>query len=48
MLEIYVGMKPAHYPDWAWGIFDKYDRETFSPEMLRDLALEGCIVFCKN
>jgi ubiquinone/menaquinone biosynthesis C-methylase UbiE len=48
MLETYGGMSPTDYPDWAWEIFDRYDRETFSPDMLRDLALEGCIVFRKN
>jgi SAM-dependent methyltransferase len=47
MLEIYCGMKAEEYPAWAWEIFDRYDRETFSPEMLLDLALEGCIMFRK-
>ena len=28
-------------------IFDRYDRETFSPQMLTDLAMEGCIIFAK-
>ena len=47
MLETYGGMKAADYPEWAWNIFDRYDKETFSPEMLLDLALEGCIMFRK-
>lgn len=47
MLETYCGMKADEYPAWAWEIFDRYDRETFSPEMLLDLALEGCIMFRK-
>jgi SAM-dependent methyltransferase len=47
MLETYGGMKAADYPEWAWNIFDRYDKETFSPEMLLDLALEGCILFRK-
>ena len=47
MLETYGGMKATNYPTWAWDIFDRYDKETFSPEMLLDLALEGCILFRK-
>lgn len=48
MLETYGGMKAADYPAWAWDIFDRNDKETFSPEMLLDLALEGCIMFRKK
>jgi hypothetical protein len=47
MLETHGGMKAADYPKWAWKIFDRYDKEMFSPEMLLDLALEGCIMFRK-
>jgi SAM-dependent methyltransferase len=47
MLETYGGMKATDYPAWAWNIFDRYDKEIFSPEMLLDLALEGCIMFRK-
>jgi len=47
MLETYGDMKATEYPSWAWDIFDRYDKETFSPEMLLDLALEGCIMFRK-
>ena len=45
MLETYGSMKATDYPKWAWDIFDHYDKEAFSPEMLVDLALEGCIMF---
>lgn len=48
MLKTYCDMDEASYPDWAWEIFDRYDTKTFSSEMLRDLAMEGCIVFRKN
>lgn len=47
MLETYGHMKAMDYPAWAWDIFDRYDKEVFSPEMLLDLALEGCILFRK-
>ncbi|WP_080518828.1 hypothetical protein [Rhodopseudomonas palustris] len=47
MLETYGGMKATDDPSWAWDIFDRYDNESFSPEMLLDLALEGCILFRK-
>ncbi|RHZ91237.1 methyltransferase domain-containing protein [Rhodopseudomonas palustris] len=47
MLETYCGMKATDYPSWVWDIFDRYDNESFSPEMLFDLALEGCILFRK-
>jgi SAM-dependent methyltransferase len=47
ILETYGGMKATDYPGWAWDIFDRYDKVTFSPEMLLDLALEGCIMFRK-
>jgi hypothetical protein len=39
MLETYGGMKATDYPGWAWDVFDRYDKDTFSPEMLLDLAL---------
>jgi SAM-dependent methyltransferase len=47
MLETYGGMRASDYPAWAWEIFDHYDKDAFSPEMLLDLALEGCIIFRK-
>ena len=37
----------ADLPSWIADIFDRYDRETFSPQMLTDLAMEGCIIFAK-
>jgi SAM-dependent methyltransferase len=40
--------KPSSFPSWVWDIFDRYDTETFSPEMLKDLAIEGCVIFTKR
>ncbi|MGP0091068.1 MAG: class I SAM-dependent methyltransferase [Xanthobacteraceae bacterium] len=48
MLETYGKSKIAELPQWAWDIFDRYDTLSFSPEMLTDLALEGCAVFRKG
>ena len=49
MLNAYSSrFKSANIPAWVWEIFDRYDTRTFSPEMLVDLALEGCIVFRKR
>jgi SAM-dependent methyltransferase len=48
MLATYGESKIADLPPWAWDIFDRYDTMAFSPEMLTDLALEGCIVFRKS
>ena len=39
--------RPTDLPAWAAEIFDRYDREAFSPQMLTDLAMEGCIIFAK-
>ncbi len=47
MMQAYRGMAAADLPSWMAEIFDRYDRETFSPQMLTDLALEGCIIFAK-
>ena len=47
MLETYGNMKPKDFPEWGWAIFDRFDNRTFSPEMLRDLAIEGTIIFRK-
>jgi SAM-dependent methyltransferase len=47
MLKVYAGIPEDTVPGWAWEIVDRFDREVFSPEMLRDLALEGCIIFRK-
>jgi ubiquinone/menaquinone biosynthesis C-methylase UbiE len=38
----------SSFPSWVWDIFDRYDNETFSPEMLKDLAIEGCIIFTRR
>jgi hypothetical protein len=40
-------LSPEDVPPWAWAIVDRFDSGTFSAERLRDLALEGCIIFCK-
>lgn len=47
MMQAYGGLDPAGLPPWMAEIFDRYDRETFSPQMLTDLAMEGCIIFAK-
>ena len=48
MLGAYSRFKPEDIPAWAWETFDRYDTKTFSPEMLVDLAMEGCIIFRKR
>lgn len=48
MLKTYYLVEPSDYPAWAWEIFDRYDRHMYSRDMLRDLAIEGCIIFRKN
>jgi SAM-dependent methyltransferase len=40
--------KASSFPPWVWDIFDRYDNEVFSPEMLTDMAIEGCIIFTKR
>ena len=47
MMETYAGILKSELPDWAWKIFDRFDNEIFSPEMLTDLLLEGCVIFQK-
>jgi len=47
MMQANSGLTPADLPSWMTDILDRYDRETFSPQMLSDLALEGCIIFGK-
>ena len=42
------GDDPSELPPWMVEIFNRYDREAFSPQMLTDLALEGCIIFAKT
>jgi SAM-dependent methyltransferase len=48
MLQTYGGIPRDSMPGWVWDIFDRYDRKAFSPEMLIDLAMEGCIIFRKR
>ena len=47
MMQAYGGLAAADLPAWVAEIFDRYDREAFSPQMLTDLAMEGCIIFGK-
>jgi len=47
MLETYGGISKSELPSWAWEIFARFDNDVFSPEMLTDLLLEGCIIFRK-
>jgi SAM-dependent methyltransferase len=47
MMQSHRGDDPAGVPSWMDEIFDRYDREAFSPQMLKDLAMEGCIIFGK-
>jgi predicted O-methyltransferase YrrM len=47
MLEAYGGMNRSDVPKWAWAVFDRFDRRIFSPEMLLDVPLEGCVIFRK-
>ena len=46
MMQAYGGLAPD-LPPWMAELFDRYDREAFSPQMLTDLAMEGCIIFAK-
>lgn len=48
MIEAYGGLKREDVPNWAWAPFDRFDNETFSPEMLTDLPIEGCVIFRKK
>jgi SAM-dependent methyltransferase len=48
MIEAYGGLKREDMPDWAWKPFDRFDNDTFSPEMLTDLPIEGCVIFRKK
>jgi len=47
MMETYAGIPKSELPDWAWSVFDRFDTQVFSPEMLTDLPLEGCVIFSK-
>jgi SAM-dependent methyltransferase len=48
MLEVYANTPRDQFPDWAWAIFDRYDNDLFSPQMLTDLAIEACLIFRKR
>jgi hypothetical protein len=45
MLEVYGAMQAADLPEWAWRVLERFDQELFSPELLTDLLLEGCVIF---
>lgn len=47
MLNVYAAMKDEDLPPWAWEIVKRYDEDTFSPDMLTDLAMAGCVAFTK-
>jgi hypothetical protein len=47
MMETYAGIPKSELPDWAWKIFDRFENDMFSPEMLTDLLIEGCVIFRK-
>lgn len=43
LLRLGADLPPESLPEWGWAILTGYD-EAFSPELKRDLPLEGCIV----
>jgi len=45
VIGAYGGPKREDVPAWAWKPFDRLDNDTFSPEMLIDLPIEGCVIF---
>ncbi len=47
LLKTYGGLNPETYPEWAWDVFNTYDRDSFSQEMLTDLCFESCLIFSK-
>lgn len=47
MLEVYGGIRSSDLPDWAWQTLKRFDKELFSPELLTELMLEGCVIFLK-
>ncbi|MGO4170881.1 class I SAM-dependent methyltransferase [Bosea sp. TAF32] len=47
-MKAYRDMEQAELPNWAWAIFDRYDRDTFSADQLRDLPMAGCVIFTKR
>jgi predicted O-methyltransferase YrrM len=38
---------PDALPSWAWDILQRYDQDAFSPDMKRDLVIEGAVVITK-
>jgi SAM-dependent methyltransferase len=47
LLKLGASLRPENLPDWAWEIIASFDRG-LSPEMKRDLLLEGTIVLHKG
>lgn len=47
MMKAYGNLEPSELPAWAWQIFDEFESDYFSPEMLTDLLIEGCVIFQK-
>lgn len=47
ILTSYAALSPDHLPKWAWDILYRYDNEHFSPELKKELIIEGAIVFRK-
>lgn len=47
MMKSYRGLEPEELPSWAAEILDRFDKETYSPQMLVDMALEACLIFEK-
>lgn len=47
-LTAHAGCAVEDLPDWAWAIADRFDRDTFSPQLMRELLFEGCIIFEKT
>jgi hypothetical protein len=43
ILRLHSGLARSALPDWNWELLGELDR-TFSPEMRRDLLLEGVVV----
>jgi SAM-dependent methyltransferase len=45
-LKLGLGAAKDRMPQWAWDVISKYDT-SFSPELKRDLLIEGCVILTK-
>ena len=45
-LKLGLGAEAGRMPRWAWDVVSKYDT-AFSPELKRDLLIEGCVILTK-